>query len=503
MIKSNYEKQIRIIILCIVFVGIFIFYIKHPLYVFNVDDWTYISYKRLPIPDWRFWNPTRIFPEVIFPIISKIGVFAIYPFMGDYIESIALAFAFSVAVFIIVYFAMAAFLIDKMFSLNITHWTLVFVIFVIYHFINDGNGEKLVQYILYGLTLTNTVYYILSSLINAALVLYLMQYDKPLKFELSWKLLLVAIWVYFAINSNMYSSIILISYTLTRIIYELSDFLKIKKEERKLLLRNFFHEYYMLVVILAIYAISLVMEAKGGRSDSLSSGGIELFLTCSYFAESIVHLTIWLLPLLLVIGGALIILKINQNQSKDAIIDIAYKKMSFICGLSSFISVVFLILLSSKVTPSYIKSPKILFSWLFWVLLWALFSLCYLVKRIKQIMYTLPVALLIMCYIILCSNSVYVSSYDDTEYISNDNVKKIDNYIIKEAQSADAQGIDYVEVKVPVFNEKGNWPLNTEWGGERIATSLYKHGLTKNYVEIKLVEDAELNEKFNIVIGKK
>ena len=220
MEKNKKYTLVKCLIVLAVFVGILVFYLYHPIYVFNSDDWTYISRTRLPIPDWNRWNPTRVLPEVLFPTIAQIGVSFIYPLTGDYIEALAIAFTVFVSILISAYFAEALSLIDKKFNVKAYQWIILFAIFVFYHFLNNGNGDSMVQYVLFGQTLTNTMYYTVSSLVNAILVLWLMKYDSLPKFGLSWKFIVFAIGVYFSINSNMYSSIVLVSYSMSRIVYE-------------------------------------------------------------------------------------------------------------------------------------------------------------------------------------------------------------------------------------------------------------------------------------------
>ena len=103
MNKTN-EKKIIFIFLTIISFITFIFFLRvHPIIVFDVDDWLYISDNRVAIPLWGSWNPTRVFPETLAPLISNIAVHLIYPLCNNYIKSLSIMNAIIVTMFITVY----------------------------------------------------------------------------------------------------------------------------------------------------------------------------------------------------------------------------------------------------------------------------------------------------------------------------------------------------------------------------------------------------------------
>lgn len=75
----------------------------HPLYIYDTDDWTYISYARHVVPELGRWNPTKILPETLLPLVAELGIWFIMPFTGDYIGSMACAFAIVISLAIVVY----------------------------------------------------------------------------------------------------------------------------------------------------------------------------------------------------------------------------------------------------------------------------------------------------------------------------------------------------------------------------------------------------------------
>jgi hypothetical protein len=64
--------------LAAVFVFMFVFFYNiHPLVILDADDWTYVSYSRMALPSARYWNPSRILPELLMSGCSNFAVFAL------------------------------------------------------------------------------------------------------------------------------------------------------------------------------------------------------------------------------------------------------------------------------------------------------------------------------------------------------------------------------------------------------------------------------------------
>lgn len=71
------------------FVGLFVFFLLyyiviHPLIPYNSDDWMFMSANRIALPSIHAWNPSRVFPEFLMPLVSELASFLIYPLCHDY-----------------------------------------------------------------------------------------------------------------------------------------------------------------------------------------------------------------------------------------------------------------------------------------------------------------------------------------------------------------------------------------------------------------------------------
>ena len=69
--------------------------------------------------------------------------------------------------------------------------------------------------------------------------------------------------------------------------------------------------------------------------------------------------------------------------------------------------------------------------------------------------------------------------------------------IIEQIVAAEKLGEYQVNVNVFVNGTGDNWPHTTYMGG-RVATSLYKHGVTGTLMDVQIVPDPEVNKRFHI-----
>ena len=70
-------------------------------------------------------------------------------------------------------------------------------------------------------------------------------------------------------------------------------------------------------------------------------------------------------------------------------------------------------------------------------------------------------------------------------------------YIINEITKADKAGITYLELKMPV-TESNYWPLDISYAGERIANTLFLHGIIERKIQVVILPDMLMNERFGI-----
>lgn len=224
MKKQNFQRvNIHILFAIVLFLFLYIFFsVEHPLYVYDSDDWTYISYSRHIWTSVKNWNPTRILPEVLMPLAAQIGVSVLMPLTGDYIGAMAYAFAVVLSGFIVFYILSFGKNFGK-FSLhekvNVCLMTVMFLL----SFLPFMIGTEKNEYLFYSGSITTIFYYTIPALLNGGFVLHMLSSNNHslLKDTAFLKTGGVILTIYLCINSNMFQNIIISSYAAAYVIYEL------------------------------------------------------------------------------------------------------------------------------------------------------------------------------------------------------------------------------------------------------------------------------------------
>lgn len=76
------------------------FYKIHPLVLLDTDDWTYSYMARRAVPQWGAWNPARVLPEVLMPLVTLISKSSLDVFMQNHFAAISLGYAITLSAFI-------------------------------------------------------------------------------------------------------------------------------------------------------------------------------------------------------------------------------------------------------------------------------------------------------------------------------------------------------------------------------------------------------------------
>lgn len=497
----------------ILFVILYFFYtVVHPLYIYDTDDWAYISFSRHALPQITQWNPTKILPETLIPLTAEFGIRFIMPFTGDYIGSMGCAFALVISLAIVVYILCFGKLFGRFYGMNQKVSWLVMIILLLFHFLPFNVAETNNGYLLGGSSVTILFNYLLSGLINSSVAMYLMTHGQTTwrrKSEHIKKGFLI-LGIYLCINSNMFHSIILISFMGTELLLSLGRDVKRRKMLRNSL-RYTLVEYakanmfYLSVV--SCWLISIWMESKGGRAQQATAGLFALPMkeTIGQFVHSILGMRkdfILICVLIELLAMTIYIISLLRNKKEADGRETQYDVDAVFIGgfgkglLCLVITVIYLLLLGAKVAPSYISQPPTMFSWLFWVMVIVFSAVAYITKKIPAAVIGLPLLLYILMFETIIDGRSYRHNYQPTSF-SPEQVKALDENIIKQVMAAEEANMDSVEVLIPV-HDSVYWPMPTSIGGERIATTLYRHGIISRHISITLVPDSSVNEAFHL-----
>lgn len=178
--QKNIRERIAIIsFLSLSFCFLFIFFSQiNPIVVFDNDDWAYICYSRPAVPIWNAWNPSRILPETLMRVCADFGAFILNPFLHDYVFSLTVVFAITVSLFICVYLYRFIKLIKARFGYSIIIVIDLSTIFLLFHFLVFRKNEINNEYLFRAIDATCYFFYIIPALLNASIVLFLLEKRK-------------------------------------------------------------------------------------------------------------------------------------------------------------------------------------------------------------------------------------------------------------------------------------------------------------------------------------
>ena len=337
-----------------------VFYtVAHPMYIYDTDDWTYIANSRHAWPTTKEWNPTKILPETLMPLTAEMGIRFIMPFSGDYIGSMAIAFALVVTSFIVAYVLIFGKTAKELFDLHTSVIFFIIALFALYHFLPFNVSDTGNKYLFYGGNVNCYFNYLVPGLFNATLVMYLINHrqnewrDKGRYVQKG----VLILFIYLCVNSNMFHSIILASFAgMNSLIWVISEKERYwKKQGIKQFCVDFVRENTLWLLILIVWLGSLVFEMQGGRAARASTSFLELPIGMTFFKfiQSVENMNkLYLISVLLFIVLAILIyIFIGRKENKEQ--DKRYISWFVKISICMVVTWGYLILLCAKVSPEY------------------------------------------------------------------------------------------------------------------------------------------------------
>lgn len=458
----------------IIFVCFLIFYgFIHPLVPFDTDDWMNLTISRPFYPSLKCWNPTKVFPESLEPTVALFAVYFISPVIGDYINALILANATVVSLFISVYlYSIHLFLIDKFRLSKLNSFCLV-VFYALLHFLVLKTKETGNDYMWYAEDCNCYYHYIIPHMLSASFMLWLTRHDtKEIKSNLGlFALILVT---YFTLFSNLYSSVILIAYIGSTLLYSL--FTCPKNENKWLHGYIKQHSYYLIVI--ALWLIVQLFEVNGIRANSYGDldkpAGEQILLSMKYLIANKYNTWFVCIVMFSILGAKAF------NYFKDNHRLLYIGKFQIIILLAAALSLTYLILLCSKVKPYNMQRGMDIFSFIFFVLLLAILCLGYLYANIRSFKILIPLAILVIAFDLRNISTSLLGvqcMWGTTEYECIENNRNFINQVCR----AEALREDSVTIYVPKFDIKDNWPLAFDCS-EAIGQTLYKHSVVRKRI---------------------
>ena len=492
--KECNKKITALLFLAGIFVFSFIFFaFVHPPVVYDMDDWLYIAWRRNAYPQWKGWNPCRIFPETFMAACSDFGIYILMPlFKLEYLRAISLSCALILSVTISIYAYLFCRMMIRAFKSEPVISGCLCVLFMTLHFAIFRSSRNYNRYLFWSKDLTCYYYYVMPCLMNTALVMFFISKgdriavsDKKKYSDMGVLLLMI----YLSIFSDLFQTGILVGYTCAHLFTEGIKLLKDKNTKAAECVKN----NSIFFVALIFWCISLVFEAAGGRASM--AGEFSLNSSIESFAG--VLKTLGKMPLAFMILFILVGLFVYiRDNKRDGITGSIVIKLF----LAMVFNLVFLILLCAKVDGSYMRRSDVNYGIFIYLILISLVFAVYLIRKIPAVMIVFPVLMYIL--IMNVSNADKVFEPSNVGAVDEKTAYAISSDMLEQVLTAVSNGQDEIEMHVPV-HKKGfeNWPHSLTMG-EDMAHALYSHGIVNRALTIKVIPDEHMNEKYGLPIDQ-
>ncbi len=487
MKKNSYYLLLPVVFICLMS----FFMVAHPLYMFDMDDWGYAIFHRRAIPNIYEWNPTRILPEVLYPFCAKIAAYIIYPFNNDILSAVNIITATVLSASIVVYLYLFYKLCNRILKADSKLSIIATFLFLISHFVLLDVEKISGNYLFWAHDVCCVYYYTIPSILNVILI-FLFIINKYEKNEHDkYYLGMMIVLVYLAINSNLYQSGILIIFIVSSMLFSL---INNKKDLKEIIVSN---KSNLLLVI--IWGIGVVLEAIGPRSkaswlgvsNSLIDNILESF---SILVSMLAGINKFYIPLILLALVSFIYMVIKKDREYLVLIGEIF--------VSSVIYFLFLGIINSKVSPDYNSRVDVTYGLWFYIIFGVSISILMLIKNIDKIIYVLPLYILILTNECVGNISSY-NNYNITN-LQSGMVYEIDQNIISSIIKASEDNVSEITIHVPQFssNPERNWPLSVSVG-DKISNCLYAYNIINRKVNVVIIPDESLNEKYDVQINDK
>ncbi len=484
--KTLSRKSVFTIYGLVLFIAFFIYFTAiNPLVIYDYDDWLYNFTFRKPIPILHAWNPIKVFPEFFMPIVSYFGAMVINPLIDNYCRALTIAHGLFTSLLVAMYFLQFTYLFFKRRFASLRGSIVYSFIFILLHFISHirtGNGN---DFLLGTQNVTCVYNYLLAVLINATLVMHFMTYGGVRNLFKEANMvhrILVVIWGYFCLNSNLFSSVVLVTYVGTDLLLLLQQDIKEKSVNLKAYCKN----NWISLFIIFSWLVTNALETTGGRADNMrKSIFFNLPYSILYSGYSIIVINVFVL----IFEIAVFVLWKKKQVGKNG----TATRFKWYIGLE----LIYLLLLSAAVEPGYMSGTQVTVTVFFYLFIALMACLSELIKMNKKNMY-LP---LILCgtIILLCvhpGRPLKAYNFSNLPYA---NCEALMNDLINQFKTAEAKGNDSLVLVLPKCEGyDGNWPLSEEMG-ERVSGSLYKHKITNRFIEVeKVILSEKMSKEFGI-----
>lgn len=480
--NKHHDIILNVVFYAIIFLVYIVFYgIIHPVVPFDSDDWLFISTTRHPYPSLELWNPTKLLPECLEPIIALAATYFLAPIFGDHLTAWIFANAATISAFITLYLYSAHKLIERKFHLSSLCNFVILIFFILLHFWVLRAFPSDNDYLWYSHDANCYYNYTIPNLLCASIVMWLMRHTEPIELTKT-KGIFLLFSLYWALCSNLYSTVILIAYIGAHLTLDLIR--RDHKEARWL--RNYIHRNWFFLSIIALWLIVQIFESCGKRANAYGGLFTPFLSSLITTIKTLIHTKIN--HKFCFFSVSFLLAYCIMHRKKTGSFFPQMHTGGFAIPSALILSLSYLILLSSRVEPSYIGKGEVIFAFAFFYLFLVLLCICYLCSHFRMTKVFIPFMIAVAFFDMNQNERVF----RDIQFEYGWDAKaciEFDRKLIQKVQWEESLGRDTVIIKVPKFEDDDNWPLCPSLS-PLLSNALYKHNIIqrKMTIEYEIVE---------------
>lgn len=483
IIRNNY---LLILGTLIVLVFMYVFFVVVKPYVPYANDIFILvaglGGRRGALPNPLLWNPSRVLPETLIPVVTDI----FYSLTDNFVDSVSLPNGIIITLlcgllYIALYFMLLSLHKNKMFSFSVslTFFILCFLIFI---------TKQDSTYLFSSYDIVCSYCYTIPNIANSIIVCWFLKLriqNKPIlnKNNLLKMGPFILVICYFAIFSVLQSAVVLGSFCIATLLVsiissdeKMSMMSKIKACMKK-------SEFKIYCIILIAFVVYMILEVSGPRANS---GVIPLFskaylhafiLTLKSFFGLIKQINFYfiLFCIIAIIIASLIYIK-DKNPIKRVFLD-----AFLLCAISGLLCFVMDICVNAKSIAWISCEVDHIFGIFFYMLVSISISCSYILKNIPKIFLIVPLIMIVL--FVECQKYNFRIGGQPSPTISQ--MKYIVNQWVEQIREADMHYEDTVTIKMPVGG-----PVNAA-----IGWALYRINAISRNLKINVVQQ-ELSDFF-------
>jgi len=449
-----------------------------PVVAWNGDDWTYLSQFRDMFPSLTRWNPARILPEVLHPLVGWTAA-VLYAFFGDYVQSLVWSHALLLATGItalgmVLYLALRCVLRDTPLALFAAAFFMA-LSFSLFKSRTEGN-----IFLFYSECLTVSTFYVLPNIINSIVVCGILvvhaagaRLCRPDSLRAGCCVLLLFL-AQFSMTFSSALTAVAASWVLVLRLWrrqEASLHARIVAYARSV---TFFDA--LLVTIIAFWVIAAVLDVCGGRFSRIQQTHWDFAGAWQAFAGVLAQLN----PATCVVV-IVVVIAVCAHFARKRLAGVwseedgRFIKMIVICVLSA-VTLLCLDLLISAKTLILTGRISVVYNAVFCAILAVTLCACHLLRAVPRLKLLAPLLLAVL--LVECANA-------EKPWARQNPVEHaIVVRWIKDVHAAQERGETAVTITVP----KTEWPHPKESFGKVLSRAFFAHGVTKRRMDIALRE---------------